>query len=130
MKSWGASMSGTRKSHRSVRPLMTTSKEPVPPISHTGTPFRGILSKGWVLTGRVNKVGAVLIGTGYMLGGGACIVCGFGLITEMQDTVGNGRFVTILSSLLVLGALGIGVCLLGLGARFLHGALSSKSRHV
>jgi hypothetical protein len=108
---------------------MTTSKEPAPPISHTGTPLRGILSKGWVLTGRVNKVGAVLIGIGYMLGGGACIVCGFGIITEIEDTVGNGRIVTILTSLLVVGALAIGLCLLGLGARLLQGALSSKSRH-
>jgi len=101
---------------------------PAPNLFRCTVPWHGIGSKGWVPTNNVQKAGALLIGSIYLLGAIACIASTFWFKAELMSNLQSEVAVVFIDFFLVLVALTVGAMFIALGFRLLGGVFRPVRR--
>jgi hypothetical protein len=92
-------------------------------------PWHGIASKGWIARNNVQRVGAFIIGSIYVVGAFVCIVATFSFRAELTAELGSQASAIVASFLLVCVVLAGAAVVVLLGFRLLRGALRSTAKH-
>jgi hypothetical protein len=111
-----------------MRSIIKTGRVRTPELLRTRSPFMGILSRNWALSGGTQRIGAALIGILCAAGGIACIMGVFRIKGEVEAAFIFRPFVDIFTFVIVFGVLLVGLFGLAFGFRLLQGAIFSKSR--
>jgi hypothetical protein len=103
-------------------------QNPPPNLLRSSIPWHGIGSKGWVPRNYVQKVGALLIGSIYVVGAIACIASTFWFKAELTANLQSEVAVLVTDFFLVLVVLSGGAIVIVLGLRLLGGAFRPVRR--
>ena len=101
---------------------------PPPNLFRSSIPWHGMGSKGWVPRNSVQRVGALLIGSIYLVGAIECIASTFWFKAELTANLQSEVAVVVIDFFLVLVALTVGAMFIALGLRLLRGAFRPVRR--
>jgi VIT1/CCC1 family predicted Fe2+/Mn2+ transporter len=101
---------------------------PTPNLFRSTVRWHGIGSKDWVPTGRVQRVGAFVIGLIYVVGAAACIASTVFFKGELTGELHSEAAAFVVSFLLVSLVLVGGGLVIALGIRLLKGSLRTSRK--
>jgi len=107
---------------------MLGQKPPPNLFSRSGKPDHGILTKYWTASGWVQRVGGLVIGLSYLMGGGALVFSSFHIRSELRSIFHNQIAANVFGIAIGVIVAIVGAFVLLLAARLLRGSVRPGSR--